>query len=130
MGDTRDSHIYTVSNLTYVSLLKTPAVSKVHHTDSDYQEAASGTLRVNVLEQHWSQVGCDYRAGLQRDTWAGSWAGGCVVGELRQDAQRQAPRAAADPSVCGSGSGLNNIYKPPHEDRSALLLVLTICLTL
>lgn len=82
-----------------------------------------------MFRQHWSPVGCDYRAGLQRDTWAGSQAGGCVVGEVRQDAQQQAPRAAADPSVCGSESGLN-IYKPPHEDsqQSALLRTHTICL--
>lgn len=97
----------------------------------DYQVSGAGTLRVNVLDRRWSQVGCDYRAGLQRDTWAGSWAGGCVVGEVRQDAQQQAPSAAADPSVCGSESGLNNIYKPPHGDsqESALLLLHTICLT-
>lgn len=52
------------------------------------------------------------------------------MGEVRLDAQQQAPRAAADPLVCGEESGLNNIYKPPHEDtqQSALLQTHTICL--
>lgn len=54
------------------------------------QVAGSGTLGVNMFHQHWNPVGCDYRAELQRHTWAGSRAGGCVVGEVRQDAQQPA----------------------------------------
>lgn len=93
------------------------------------QETGSGTLGVNMFRQPWSPVGCDYRAEVQRHTWAGSQAGGCVVGEVRQDAQQQAPRAAADPSVFG----LNKIYKPPHEDRQQCALlqhIQFVCLTL
>lgn len=76
-------------------------------------------------------MGCDYRAGLPTDSWAGSQAGGCVVGEVRQDAQQQAPRAEPDPSVCGSESGLNNIYKPPPEDsQQSALCRHTVFLTL
>lgn len=87
-------------------------------------------MGVNTFRPHGSPVGCYYRAELQRRTWGGSPAGGYVVGEVRQDAQQQAPRAAADPSVCGSESGLNNIYKPPHEDsqQSASLQTHTVCL--
>lgn len=122
-----------MSNLRYVTIVyKSLPVSKLLPTvlDCICQVAGSGTVGVNMFRQHWSPVGCDYRAELQRDSWAGSQAGGCVVGEVRQDAQQQAPRAAADPSVCGSESGLNNIYKPPREDsqQSALLRTHTICL--
>lgn len=35
----------------------------------------------------------------------------------RTPSSQQAPRGAADPSVCGSESGLKSIYKPPHEDN-------------
>lgn len=59
-------------------------------------------------------MGHDYRPGLQIEAkaWAGSKAGGCVVGEVGQDAQPQGAQSSSRPSVCGSES---NIYKPPYE---------------
>lgn len=47
------------------------------------------------------------------------------MGEVRQDAQQQAPKAATEPSVCRSESGLSNIYKPPHEDRQQFAVLHT-----
>lgn len=49
-----------------------------------------------MFHQHESPVGCDYRAELQKHIWAGSQAGGCVVGEVQKNGKQQpAPRAAA-----------------------------------
>lgn len=59
--------------------------------------AVAGSFGVNMFSQHWGPVGCDYRAELHRDTWAGPQVGGYVVGEVQEEAQQQAYREAADP---------------------------------